>query len=231
MMAEGIQVIGLSEGKLHTKNVEIKEGKNTELFATRSGMLQLQSTLNEQLVAQNEIMTAELKAIREIVAPLNTTLKEFSKHLVKTKEQLIKLWQSNLLNEEQIEKMSRSNKTLDEKCKKHVIGTKIMGKEIQKIKDEIEKIAPSSKEHKNLDELRFKDTMKMQEDLEQIKNELEAQPKSEINEQNADTMKTIQKEIEYLRSESNKQALSNVRHKQIIDMYKKLDECEERDAK
>ena len=41
-MAEGIQVIGLSKGKLHTKNVEIKEGKNTELFATRGDMLQLQ---------------------------------------------------------------------------------------------------------------------------------------------------------------------------------------------
>ena len=71
--------------------------------------------------------------------------------------------------------MSRSNKTLEEKCKA-CHRNEITGKEIQKIKDEIEKIALSSKEHKILDELRFKDTMKMQKDLEQIKNELEAQP-------------------------------------------------------
>ena len=47
-------------------------------------------------------MKIELKIIREIVAPLNATLKEFSEHMIKINEQLIKLWQSNLVNEEEI---------------------------------------------------------------------------------------------------------------------------------
>ena len=41
------------------ENVGKKESKNIELFATRGDTLQLQSTLNEQLLAQNEIMKSE----------------------------------------------------------------------------------------------------------------------------------------------------------------------------
>ena len=53
------------------ENVEKKESKDMELFATRGDLLKLQSNLNEHLVTQNEVMKAELKIIREIVAPLN----------------------------------------------------------------------------------------------------------------------------------------------------------------
>ena len=86
MMAEGIQVIGLSKGQLHTESVEKKESKDMELFATRGDLLKLQSNLNEHLVTQNEIMKTELKIIQEIVAPLNATLK-VSEHMIKINEQ------------------------------------------------------------------------------------------------------------------------------------------------
>ena len=65
---------------------------------------------------------------------------------------------------------------------------KTIGKEIQTIKNDIEKVALSSKEHQNFDELRVKDKKG---DIQKMKEDLEKQPKYTKEQQIADELKEI----------------------------------------
>ena len=112
------------------------------------------------------------------------------------------------------------------KSRKHVIEINTIGKEIQNIKDDIEKVTHSSKDRKHFEDFRvqniIEDIHKMKEDLEnrpkyaeyhqiagelkgirkeshQIKNDLEENIKSGNNEQNNDTFGVLQEEVKCLK--------------------------------
>ena len=97
--------------------------------------------------------------------------------------------------------MSKSNKTLEDKCKKHVIEIKTIGKEIQNIKDDIEKVTLSSKDRQHSEDFRVQN---ITEDIHKMKEDLENRPKYAEYHQIAGELKGIKKEIHQIKNDVEK---------------------------
>ena len=182
-----IQVIGISKGKLKSINTEKIESNDMDLYATKSDLLKLQATINEHLINQNSLLKKEMRDIKKMIAPVNESLETFEQHMIRTNEQLIKLYESSLLNEENVTKMKSRQKGCEDKCKINCDAIKILKADIMDLRKGIndnKSLVSSNNDSIVMDEMFTlkKELESMKEDYHQTKKSLDwdAESQSDI---------------------------------------------------
>ena len=121
-----VKVIGVERGKgtvIYFKNGvqitchNVNESSNN-LLVTKADILQLQKSMDDTLLQQNEALKAELSNLKECISPLKYIKATFEKHKEDTQEKMTSIFARVLLNEEEIGRLHKSCSQTEEKYKK-----------------------------------------------------------------------------------------------------------------